>query len=102
MAMLGEIVVHGEDIRQPLGLQRDVPTDALNACLSMFASTSFPVGGKRRIAGLRLVATDTGWSHGDGPEVAGPAASMLLAMTGRAAGVERLSGDGVATLAERL
>jgi len=102
MAMLGEIVVHGEDIRQPLGLQREVPADALNACLRMFATTSFPVGGKKRTAGLRLVATDTGWSHGDGPEVSGPAASMLLAMTGRAAGLDQLTGDGVATLAQRV
>jgi uncharacterized protein (TIGR03083 family) len=102
MAMLGEIVVHGEDIRQPLGLKRDVPHDALNACLDMYTRASFPVGGKNRIGGLRLLASDTGWSYGEGPEVSGPAASLLLAMTGRAAGLDQLSGDGVATLAQRL
>jgi uncharacterized protein (TIGR03083 family) len=102
MAMLGEIVVHGEDIRQPLGIKRDVPHDTLNACLDMYERASFPVGGKKRIDGLRLVATDTGWSHGSGPEVSGPAASLLLAMTGRQAGLDALEGDGVTTLRERL
>lgn len=102
MAMLGEIVVHGEDIRHPLGLTRDVPPDALDACLDMFTKASFPVGGKKRIAGLRLVATDTGWSHGSGPEVSGPGAKLLLAMTGRGAGLDALSGDGVPVMRQRM
>lgn len=102
VAMLGEIVVHGEDIRTPLGLSRDVPQDALNACLEMYKKASFPVGGRKRIDGLRLIATDTGWSHGSGPEVSGPAMPLILAMTGRSAGLDRLSGDGVATMRQRM
>jgi uncharacterized protein (TIGR03083 family) len=102
MAMLGEIVVHGEDIRRPLGLPGTVADDAANACLQMYTKASFPVGGKKRIHDLRLVATDTGWSHGAGPEVSGPAMSLLLAMTGRAAGLDGLSGNGVAALRERM
>jgi uncharacterized protein (TIGR03083 family) len=102
MAMLGEVVVHGEDLRRPLGLTGPVADDAANACLQMYTKTSFPVGGRKRIGGLRLVATDTGWSYGTGPEVSGPAMSLLLAMTGRAAGIDGLAGDGVATLSRRL
>ena len=102
MAMLGEVVVHGEDIRQPLGLAGSVADDAANACLQMFTKASFPVGGRKRIGGLRLIATDTGWSFGAGPEVSGPAMALLLAMTGRAAGVGGLTGDGVATLSQRV
>jgi uncharacterized protein (TIGR03083 family) len=101
-AMLGEIVVHGEDIRTPLGLSRDVPPDALNTCLEMYKKASFPVGGRKRIDGLRLVATDTGWTHGSGPEVSGPALPLILAMTGRRAGLDALSGDGVATMRQRM
>jgi uncharacterized protein (TIGR03083 family) len=101
-AMLGEIVVHGEDIRTPLGLSRDVPPEALNACLDMYKKASFPVGGRKRIDGLRLVATDTGWTHGSGPEVSGPALPLILAMTGRGAGLDALSGDGVATMRQRM
>ena len=102
MAMLGEVVVHGEDIRRPAGLPGTVADDAANACLQMYTKASFPVGGKKRIGGLRLVATDTGWSYGAGPEVSGPALSLLLAMTGRPAGLDDLSGDGAAELGQRV
>lgn len=102
VAMLGEIVVHGEDIRTPLGLTRDVAPDALNACLDMYKTASFPVGGRKRIRGLRLVATDTGWTHGSGPEVSGPALPLILAMTGRSAGLDSLSGDGVTAMRQRM
>ena len=102
MAMLGEVVVHGEDIRRPLGLTGTVSDDAATACLQMYTKASFPVGGRKRIGGLRLVATDTGWSYGTGPEVSGDAMSLLLAMTGRAAGLEGLGGDGFAAFSERV
>jgi uncharacterized protein (TIGR03083 family) len=102
LAMLGEVVVHGEDIRRPAGVQGEVDDDAANACLEMYTKASFPVGGRKRIGGLRLVATDTGWSHGTGPEVSGPAMSLLLAMTGRAAGMGELTGDGAAALRQRI
>jgi uncharacterized protein (TIGR03083 family) len=102
LAMLGEVVVHGEDIRRPAGLPGTVADDAANACLQMYTKASFPVGGKKRIGGLRLVATDTGWSYGSGPEVSGPAMSLLLAMTGRYAGMAELTGPGAAALGQRI
>ena len=102
ITMLGEVVVHGQDIRHPLGLRDETSPDALLACLEMYKGTSFPVGTKKRVAGLRLVATDLDWSHGSGPEVTGPAAPLLLAMTGRAGAVDDLSGDGVAVLRGRM
>jgi uncharacterized protein (TIGR03083 family) len=102
ITMLGEVVVHGEDIRRPLGQSGATNPEAIAACLEMYSKAGFPVGGKRRIAGLRLVADDVDWSHGDGPEVAGGGLSLLLAMTGRPAGLQGLSGEGVASLRDRL
>lgn len=102
LAMLGEVVVHGEDLRRPLGISAPVDADAANACLQMYTKATFPVGGKKRIGGLRLVSTDTGWSYGSGPEVCGPAMSLLLAMTGRSAGLSELSGQGAAQLGQRV
>jgi uncharacterized protein (TIGR03083 family) len=102
LAMLGEVVVHGEDLRRPLGLVGAVEKEASRACLEMYAKASFPVGGKKRIAGLRLVSNDTAWSYGEGPEVTGPAMSLLLAMTGRSAGLTELSGEGAGILCARV
>jgi hypothetical protein len=100
--MLGEIVVHSEDIRRPLGIPGSAAAEAIDACLQMYTQASFPVGGKQRIDGLRLVAADTGWAHGQGAEVSGPGLSLMLAMTGRDAGLAELTGDGVPTLRSRL
>lgn len=102
MAMLGEIVVHAEDIRRPLGLDGNTSPEAIVACLEMYSKGNFPVGGKKRIDGLRIVATDVDWSHGTGSEVSGPGMSVLLAMTGRPAGLDGLAGAGLATLRSRV
>jgi uncharacterized protein (TIGR03083 family) len=102
LTMLGEIVVHGEDIRRPLGVHADIAPDALAACLAMYAKANFPVGGKKRMAGLRFVATDVDWSEGAGPEVTGPGLALLMAITGRRTGTDGLTGEGVGTLQRRM
>jgi uncharacterized protein (TIGR03083 family) len=101
-AMLGESIVHGEDIRRPLFIIREYPAAAVTRAADFYKSSNLIVGGKKRIAGLRLRATDADWSTGDGPQVEGPAISLLLAMVGRAAAVRDLSGDGLSTLAARI
>ncbi|MGD0984944.1 MAG: maleylpyruvate isomerase family mycothiol-dependent enzyme [Acidimicrobiales bacterium] len=100
-AMLGEVVVHGEDIRRPLGLNRDIPEETLVTVAEFYKGSNLLIGAKRRIAGLRLKATNASWASGDGPEVAGPLASLVVAMTGRRQAYGDLSGEGVATLAAR-
>jgi uncharacterized protein (TIGR03083 family) len=102
VTVLGEIVVHTQDIRRPLGKPGDTAPESVVACLEMYAGANFPVGTKKRIADLRLVATDVDWSHGSGPEVRGPGLALLMAITGRAPAVTDLSGDGAATLAARM
>jgi uncharacterized protein (TIGR03083 family) len=101
LAMLGEIVVHGEDIRRPLGQEHRPPEGALAAVADNWKNSNLLIGAKRRIAGLRLRATDTEWVHGDGPEVSGPLISLILAMTGRKAAHPDLTGEGLATLGNR-
>ena len=101
MAMLGEIVVHGEDIRRPLGLEHKYPEPAVIALADSWKKTNLLIGAKRRIAGVRLRATDNDWAYGDGPQVSGPMISLILAMTGRKGVHADLSGEGLATLAAR-
>jgi uncharacterized protein (TIGR03083 family) len=99
--MLGETIVHSEDIRRALGLKHAYPTEAVVQAADFFRGSNMIIGTKRRIAGLTLRATDTQWSTGTGPEVSGPILSLLMAMTGRAAASSDLTGDGVQTLAAR-
>lgn len=100
--MLGENIVHPEDIRRALGSAPGVyPTDALVTMLDFYKGSNLIIGSKKRIAGLTLRATDLDWSTGSGPEVAGPGLALLHAMTGRKAAIEDLKGDGVATLQSR-
>jgi uncharacterized protein (TIGR03083 family) len=102
VVMLGEIVVHGEDIRRPLGLTHTVEEAALVAVADNYVSTNLLIGSKRRIAGLRLTATDSAWAHGEGPEVTGPLTSLVLAMSGRSGAVDDLGGEGVTLFASRI
>ena len=99
---LGETIVHSEDIRRPLGIAHDYPVDAVTRVIDSYQKSNILIGGKKRSAALTLRATDADWSAGTGPEVTGPALDILLAVTGRGAGVDGLTGDGVATLRSRL
>ena len=98
---LGEALIHSEDMRQPLGLHRDYPMDAVVACLDFFKGSNAIIGAKKRIAGLTLKATDTSWTTGTGPLVEGPALALLMGMTGRKPHLDQLSGDGVEVLRAR-
>ncbi len=102
VAMLGEIVVHGEDIRRPLGLSHRTPEDALVALADSYKKSNLLIGAKRRISGLRLRASDAEWTTGDGPEVTGPLASLILAMAGRRVAVADLTGEGLPTFGTRV
>ena len=101
-AWLGEVVVHGEDVRRPLGLVRTPPVEVATEVARFVASRDFTVAGKTVSAGLRLVATDGPFTAGEGPEVTGPTLALVMAMAGRAAHLDDLDGPSVATLRERL
>jgi uncharacterized protein (TIGR03083 family) len=95
-------LIHHQDIRRPLGLPRAMPEERLVAALDIAPGLAGFVGAKRRVAGLRLHATDVGWSHGDGPEVSGPGEAILLASSGRSAGLDELAGEGMDVLRTRV
>ncbi|KUH95703.1 maleylpyruvate isomerase family mycothiol-dependent enzyme [Mycobacterium sp. IS-3022] len=79
-----EEVLHGEDIRRPLGLTRDYPQEAVARSLRCLAGMSVKFGGaKELVARVRLSATDFDLSVGDGREVRAPALDLLLAASGR-------------------
>jgi len=102
-APLTDLLVHGLDIRWPLGLPRDIPEERVHKSLTYL--TGAPGGGvvtKGRLDGLRFEANDIDWAHGSGPAVSGDADALLLAIAGRTTALGHLSGHGVATLRGRL
>ncbi|WP_435256220.1 maleylpyruvate isomerase family mycothiol-dependent enzyme [Streptomyces althioticus] len=101
LAMLGETVVHGEDIRRPLGIRRDYPVETVTAVAEYYRGTDLVVVAKGRIGGLKLVADDGQFSTGDGALVSGRTVDLVMAMTGRAACCDELDGDGVGILRGR-
>lgn len=99
---LGELVVHAEDIRRPLGLTHTYDPDGLLAVARFFATRDFAVNSKSLVGGLTVAATDTDFRHGSGPVVQGPLLALVMTMGGRSAHLGELTGDGVPELAQRL
>ena len=98
-----DVLVHGQDIAIPLGLDRPMPVAAATAGATRVWTMGWPFWARRRLRGIRLRATDADWSAGDGDtEVRGPIGALLLLLTGRTgAAVPRLTGPGVDHLAAR-
>ena len=101
MDPLMDLVVHGQDVARPLGRRHVTPPDVVAACLAYVAPNKF-MRGPQRLAGVQLVSTDTGWTHGDGAELRGPDIDLLLATAGRRAGLDGLEGPGAEVLSARL
>jgi uncharacterized protein (TIGR03083 family) len=101
---LCDILVHSQDIAIPLGRTLPLPTEAATLAASRVLTMRWPPPPPSvRTAGrFRLTATDIPWSAGDGPEVRGPIAALLLVSCGRTVVLPQLSGDGVAELGTRL
>lgn len=97
-----DLFVHGQDIAIPLGLDRAVPSAAGVAALQRSWVMGWPFYPRRRLAGVRLVAEDGDWSAGDGPEVTGRIADLLLLTSNRTqAALDRLHGPGREVLRRR-
>jgi uncharacterized protein (TIGR03083 family) len=101
IAMLGETIVHGEDIRRPLGIRRDYPGEVVTQVAAYYQGSDLVVVAKGRIDGLKLVADDGPFTTGSGPLVSGPTLALVMAMTGRATYCDELEGDGVELLRSR-
>lgn len=101
VAMLGEVIVHAQDIRRPLGIQRDYPVPALTAVATCYQASDLPVNSNSRVRGLRLTATDGPFAAGAGPRMSGTTLALIMAMAGRGCYAGELDGDGAAVFRER-
>ncbi|WP_454856664.1 maleylpyruvate isomerase family mycothiol-dependent enzyme [Promicromonospora soli] len=101
-AALGEVVVHAEDIRRPLGLRHAPAPEGLLAVAQFFTTKDFAVNSRSLVKGLHLAAHDADFQAGAGPKVVGPLLALVMVMAGRVAVLEDLDGDGVPELSRRI
>ena len=101
-AYLGEVVVHAQDIRHPLGLARTPSLDALTPVAEFFAHRNFTVPSRSHVADLELRADDGPFGAGRGPLVTGSTVALVMAMAGRQPYLDELSGAGVQLLRARI
>ena len=101
-AYLGEVVVHAQDIRQPLGLVRRPSVNALTPVADFFARRDFAVASRTHVADLQLRADDGPFATGTGPLVSGSTLALVMSMAGRGSYVAELDGPGVPTLRSRI
>jgi len=101
---LADAVIHQLDVRLPLGRPRSIPGEAFTLVARLQVRLRWPssvvVGGdvRRRLAGVRLIATDLDWSYGAGDEVRGSREALLLLLTNRPVADGELTGPGLGRL----
>jgi uncharacterized protein (TIGR03083 family) len=101
-APLSDNVIHGLDIRRPLGIARDIPIDRLRVLLDTSITPRVRKFFGHDTSGVTLTATDLEWSSGSGPSASGKAEDLILMLAMRRSALDGLAGDGVAVLRERL
>jgi uncharacterized protein (TIGR03083 family) len=101
-AWLGEVVVHAQDVRLPLGIATTPSVEAVTAVAEFYVRRDFAVHSASAARGLRLEATDGPFAAGAGPEVRGTTLALVMAMAGRPAYLDDLAGPGVGTLRDRV
>ena len=96
--------IHLRDAARPLGLDACPPPASWRPALDFLVSKPATKGfiPRGRLTGLRLVATDQDWWHGDGPEIIGSSEAIAMAVSGRPAALDDLAGPGLDVLRRRI
>jgi uncharacterized protein (TIGR03083 family) len=97
-AWLGEVVIHGQDIRRAVGVEYSPPIGTLTHLAGFLARTNFTVASKDAVMGVRLQAVDGPFATGAGPLVEGTTLALVMAMAGRITYRADLTGPGVASM----
>jgi uncharacterized protein (TIGR03083 family) len=100
---LADVLVHLGDITIPLGLTYRPDPRLVKLALD-FLSGRWPFGFVQLglLRGISLHARDVNVRWGSGAEVCGPAAELMMTVTGRTACIDALDGRGRALLRRRL
>ncbi|AQA06538.1 hypothetical protein BVC93_19575 [Mycobacterium sp. MS1601] len=82
---LMDVLVHGQDIAIPLGIDRPMPAPAACVVAKHLWRMRFPMNPRRALRGVRLVAVDADFAVGDGELVTAPIRDLVLVLSGRRA-----------------
>lgn len=100
-----DVLVHGQDICLPLGLERPMPLDAARVAADRMVRLNRVPQLRMRppLSGVHLEADDTDWSTGTGTVVRGPMRALVMVVAGRGRAVTdhlhgRLQADVLATV----
>jgi uncharacterized protein (TIGR03083 family) len=100
---LTDVLVHGADMRIPLGIPHTPDPQQVSRVLDFLTGRTqrgfFP---PRRLRGIALYDEGTGRSWGEGALIRGAGAALMLAICGRTIAFNELTGDGVPVLQARL
>ncbi len=80
---LTDLVVHSLDIARPCGFDPELDGATARAVLDSVVGPKSVKAFGIDLTGVRLEATDLDWSHGAGRLVRGPAAELIVGLTGR-------------------
>lgn len=84
---LTDLLVHGQDIAVPLGIDRAIPQTAAVAVGKHLWRMRFPMHPAKRLRGIELVATDVDFAVGDGYQITAPIRDILMVLAGRPASI---------------
>ncbi|MFI5044333.1 MAG: maleylpyruvate isomerase family mycothiol-dependent enzyme [Acidimicrobiales bacterium] len=94
---LGEVLVHSEDALRPVGRPLDTGPDEAATVLDVYRRIG-RLAFHQPIPDATLVATDTAWTAGRGPEIRGRALDLLLLLANRRQVLGDLTGPGLDTI----
>jgi hypothetical protein len=100
---LTDVLVHGADIRVPLGIPHQPNPEHVARVLDFLTSPTqlgfFP---HQRLRGIALHDENTGRMWGDGERIHGSGAALMLAVCARTFAFGQLAGPGVPRLQSRV
>jgi uncharacterized protein (TIGR03083 family) len=83
---LMDVLVHGQDIAIPLGVERVMPVEPAVIAAERLWKMGFPFNARKRFQNTTFTATDADFSVGDGDMVRLPIQDIVMELSGRKAG----------------
>ena len=84
---LMDVMLHGQDIAIPLGIERTMPIPPAVIVAQRLWKMGFPFNARKRFANVAFSATDADFTVGDGEVVRGPIQDIVMVLSGRPAGL---------------